>query len=426
MTPSSLYRANAAIFIFAAFSMLMVQKAASQPSTALQMPTPRYGMCSAQIGDQLFLIGGNKGDVQELRGSGVVEAFNLETREWNTQIENLHVPRVYASAVAFNGKIFVMGGINQRGEVVNSVEAYNFTTKEWEQYPSMLQPRSNAAAVAFGNYIYVLGGADSSRLLREVERYSPEDSAWQEQPPDSIPRASHAAVSGMNDIFILGGVSQLRSEGSVEKYLPGTGTLSVRNFLSVPRFKFAYIKGDSSLWIIGGEGLLGALRTIELFNFEMGTSAVVSTQLASPRSDFIAAADTNGRIYLFGGLSPDFKNGNAPIPSVEAVESLRANNVAPVYLMSVFPPGNFSLKQNYPNPFNPVTVIEFDIAQDNVRVNLSVFNILGQEVEALIDRNLSMGNYRVSFDASNLPSGIYFYTLRTQEISITKKMMVLK
>ncbi|MBD3331528.1 T9SS type A sorting domain-containing protein, partial [candidate division GN15 bacterium] len=78
-----------------------------------------------------------------------------------------------------------------------------------------------------------------------------------------------------------------------------------------------------------------------------------------------------------------------------------------------------------PNPFNPTTSIEFSLEHRSF-VNLSVFNILGQPVETLVDKTLDRGVHRVEFDAGSLPSGAYFYRLSHPEGTETRKMMLLK
>jgi hypothetical protein len=88
-------------------------------------------------------------------------------------------------------------------------------------------------------------------------------------------------------------------------------------------------------------------------------------------------------------------------------------------------PGSYSLMQNYPNPFNPSTKIQFQIVKTG-NVKLAVFDILGREVETLLNRRLNPGSYEFSFDASHLASGIYFYRLETQSFRDTKKMILLK
>lgn len=88
-------------------------------------------------------------------------------------------------------------------------------------------------------------------------------------------------------------------------------------------------------------------------------------------------------------------------------------------------PNGFSLSQNYPNPFNPSTNIEFAIPKSGL-VKLKVFDLLGGEIETLVNENLKAGIYEADFDASGLSTGIYFYRLEAGNYSETKKMMLIK
>ncbi|HSP88774.1 MAG TPA: T9SS type A sorting domain-containing protein, partial [Ignavibacteriaceae bacterium] len=88
-------------------------------------------------------------------------------------------------------------------------------------------------------------------------------------------------------------------------------------------------------------------------------------------------------------------------------------------------PLEISLKQNYPNPFNPATIISFAIPSKEF-VSLKVFNLLGQEVKTLINKELNEGNYNINFEAENLPSGIYIYKLSAGKFSETRKMMLIR
>lgn len=88
-------------------------------------------------------------------------------------------------------------------------------------------------------------------------------------------------------------------------------------------------------------------------------------------------------------------------------------------------PNQFALNQNYPNPFNPTTTISFSLpTADNVK--LVVFNVLGQKVNTLVEGRLSAGYHEVSFDASDQPSGIFFYRLSYSDGTLTKKMLLVK
>ena len=88
-------------------------------------------------------------------------------------------------------------------------------------------------------------------------------------------------------------------------------------------------------------------------------------------------------------------------------------------------PAHFTLFQNYPNPFNPSTTIEYSIPKQ-AHVTLKVFDLLGREVKTLINEEIPAGNYKVDFNGSNIPSGIYFYSIEAGRYSATKKLLLLK
>ena len=86
---------------------------------------------------------------------------------------------------------------------------------------------------------------------------------------------------------------------------------------------------------------------------------------------------------------------------------------------------SYTLNQNYPNPFNPSTVISFSVPKSGL-VTLKVYNLLGQEVATLVNGYLQANKYSVKFDAKNLTSGVYFYTIKAGDFSLSKKMMYIK
>ncbi len=88
-------------------------------------------------------------------------------------------------------------------------------------------------------------------------------------------------------------------------------------------------------------------------------------------------------------------------------------------------PKNPELKQNYPNPFNPSTTIEFYLPQSEF-ASLKIYNVLGEEVVGLVSEEMKTGTHRVNFDGGSFPSGIYFYSLKTKNVEISKKMILLR
>ena len=88
-------------------------------------------------------------------------------------------------------------------------------------------------------------------------------------------------------------------------------------------------------------------------------------------------------------------------------------------------PQTYALYQNYPNPFNPSTTIRYDLKADG-RTRLAVYNLMGQEIAVLVDQMQNAGSHQLTFDASALPSGMYFYRLQSGDFVHSAKMVLMK
>ena len=91
----------------------------------------------------------------------------------------------------------------------------------------------------------------------------------------------------------------------------------------------------------------------------------------------------------------------------------------------LFTPVEYSLSQNYPNPFNPSTKFQYSIPQ-STKVQIKIFDMLGNEIETLINEEKSVGTYELNWNAIGLPSGVYFYQLKAGNFIETKKMILIK
>lgn len=88
-------------------------------------------------------------------------------------------------------------------------------------------------------------------------------------------------------------------------------------------------------------------------------------------------------------------------------------------------PNEFYLYQNYPNPFNPVSTIKFDVPKLS-KIKIAVYDIMGREVELLVDKEMNLGSYNITFDGNNLASGVYYYKLTADGFSMVRKMLLVK
>jgi hypothetical protein len=133
-------------------------------------------------------------------------------------------------------------------------------------------------------------------------------------------------------------------------------------------------------------------------------------------------ADVNGdegpdSLIFLVSIFPD-KDGNG-IPDPTIILNVADKN------MTEFIPVNYFLYQNYPNPFNPLTTIQFDLPEAGL-VELKVFDVVGSEIITLIKDFKPAGRFNIKFDATGLPSGIYFYRIRTEKFTDVNKMILIK
>jgi photosystem II stability/assembly factor-like uncharacterized protein len=134
------------------------------------------------------------------------------------------------------------------------------------------------------------------------------------------------------------------------------------------------------------------------------------------------------------GISPNkyirsvyFTNQNTGWVVGDWGEILKTTNSGNVFASNISKeiPSSFSLSQNYPNPFNPITNVKFSIIKAE-QVKLIVYDIMGREVQTVVNESMKPGTYEARFDGSQLTSGVYFYKLVTGNFTETKKMLLIK
>ncbi|HMS32461.1 MAG TPA: agmatine deiminase family protein [Ignavibacteria bacterium] len=128
--------------------------------------------------------------------------------------------------------------------------------------------------------------------------------------------------------------------------------------------------------------------------------------------------------YYISATSNSGRTTTKPLTAPSGYIKFAIDNPTSILTNTVIP-DKYSLSQNYPNPFNPSTQLEFEISNMGF-VTLKVYDVLGNEVKNLVNENKPAGRYKVTFDGSNLSSGIYFYKLESGAFIETKRMILLK
>jgi hypothetical protein len=206
---------------------------------------------------------------------------------------------------------------------------------------------------------------------------------------------------------LLSGFAPDPAEWAIEVFFPDGGVASVNaGMVGAAQFVFPYgtwfhIKITINLSLDYGV-LLVNNNSILVWQWTLGAHGLGSA-LRLAAADFFGYYPNN-EMYV-----DNFWFGD-PFVSVESEETK---------------PLTFSLEQNYPNPFNPSTTIKYLVPEFS-QVQIKVFDVLGNEIETLVNEEKPVGTYELNWNAENLPSGVYFYRLQAGNFVETKKMLLLK
>lgn len=138
--------------------------------------------------------------------------------------------------------------------------------------------------------------------------------------------------------------------------------------------------------------------------FGLGSASII---------DSVIVRWPSGLVQGFAGITPNVIYSLTEGQQLVGVESPKTA------------PSKFELKQNYPNPFNPLTTISYNLPVEEY-VILEIYNMLGKEIAVLVNEKQIAGSYELKWDASDYPSGVYFYKLKAERFSETKKMVLIK
>ena len=203
------------------------------------------------------------------------------------------------------------------------------------------------------------------------------------------------------------------------------------------------ITSDGNNVIEGGDWDKDYNGAVWIFNriggvwIQSGSKLIGDSTVGTSYQGYSAAISSDGSTLLEGGNHDNNCTGAAWVFYNPTIGITPISNQVP---------NSFSLSQNYPNPFNPTTTIRIDVAPPlrtngahlplsggdvtaaagTVGVKLKVYDILGKEIITLVNQQLQPGTYEVTFDGTNLPSGIYFYRLESGSFVETKKMLMVK
>jgi len=186
---------------------------------------------------------------------------------------------------------------------------------------------------------------------------------------------------------------------------------------------FTLQKSSSSGYFIGGytKSYGAGDRDGWLIRIDVNGDTLWTKIIGGISADFTGGVNfTSDGGYILTGFTFSYGVGGADIWLIKLSADL-----SPVLNSTAKLPISYSLSQNYPNPFNPTTTIQYNLSQSST-ITIKIYDILGQEIETLVNTNQFAGEYEVNWNAQSYPSGIYFYQLKTDRFSQTKKLILLR
>jgi hypothetical protein len=377
----------------------------------------------------VYVIGGGDGLFGTVVQSSV-QLYNVSTDTY-TACTSLPAPVAMMGGGILNYTIIATGGwttgstgspLTYKG-VINPSDMTQITWTTVGNYPAGGVTRMASFPVTWGAApsaagIFCTGGAvNGATLTGATHLYNFCTDAWETLTPNlAQPRSNFKGCGKMDNVFY-----------AVAGYTTvGVGTHDKATITDIAGNCYTPVPVELTSFtasVIGNSVNLVWETASELNNSGFSVERT-STNSEYTEVGFVPGFGTTTEAKSYSFSDQNLQNGNYTYRlkqidfdgTFEYSEEVEVEVIAPVL---------FSLEQNYPNPFNPSTSIKYSVPESG-NIRLSVYNIVGEEVAVLVNGFSQAGSFEVTFDASNLSTGVYLYKLQSANSVQTKKMILLK
>lgn len=383
------------------FSSVYDVNAKKWSTTAAALPGYLDNYKAVYAAGKIYVAGGNYIPAGEYasKGSDKLFIYDTETDKWLLGAPMLQASADYAIGMYGDSLIYVIGGYDKQSgyTFLNGAQIYNIKSNTWTEgteYTGKFYPAHSGSILK--NKIVVAGGVDFTTtevfdqvVVGEIDTLNPYSITWKEKgsyPAGTAYGLTAAKYAGKNGSYIV------FTGGSQEK---------LNEFIYCP-YTLSY-DPESEVWTKLSDSQIPTY-------FGSGNTVV--------RNDSVYLA------VIAGYNKTSLKGLNQWLYLGEAVKDTTGSIGVGGESHS---PLTYALSQNYPNPFNPTTIIRYSVAEAG-KVELKVYNMLGQEVATLVNEIKNRGTYDIRFDAAglNLSSGVYLYQIRSGSFIQTKKLILMK
>lgn len=282
----------------------------SRWTTGEKMPTPRTEILADSIDEKIYVIGG----VDYSKGGqlATVEIYDTKKNEWITSAEPLPQAIDHSAAVAYNGKIYVVGGYLEGKVPTDKLFIYDPKKDEWVEGKPLPSPRGALTAEFINGTLYAVGGLNSSEIpVNTNEAYDPETNTWTTKAP--MPTARQHLASAVIDgkLFAMGGRilgngvpsedmdALLTNFNRNEMYDPETDTWIVKQPMLDKRSGFGATSANGQIYLFGGQGVGKEFDSVEKYNLATN-KWTFEPSMPSERMG-LEAVTVDNKIYTIGG-----------------------------------------------------------------------------------------------------------------------------
>ncbi len=410
------------------------------------MPTPRTMAASAVVDGKAYVIGG----VTSRTGmaTNIVEAYDMETDTWETDIAPLPKPLCNASAEGYYSAagtvIFVAGGsASPGGPGQNTLFAYDPAKNMWTKMADANRSLSGICLVRHltKSQLFAIGGFDSNGTITDsVSIYNISEDSWEAFHPLQHPRAYASGVCTFpygERIMVFGGLgndgplSSSEYTGGFDPWQGGPEMPHALYWHGAGVYRGDPITWRSDAYFFGGfkaddepqkDILHFDWRTNEWTKIDANFPEFTCPFATSFRNEYSSGGPIMN-LYAIGGAKPDFwYGGDGPL-----VSGVNMRYRIPLYQTTSTANGSMQNKirliGNYPNPSAIQTVITFELTGAS-EVSIEILEPSGHLVGKALNGHLDAGKHEITCDISQLPAGIYFYQLKTEYGMASRKMIV--
>ncbi|MBM4166989.1 MAG: T9SS type A sorting domain-containing protein [Ignavibacteria bacterium] len=392
-----------------------------------QMPFPVSGAEAIVLDTTIYLFGGYSDSTQSI--VDIIQAYYPNSKTWQF-IGHMRKNRYRFVAEKFNDEVYIHGGIFNfwRGDSTMEKFVKEDSTHVTLYDTNRIFNRLDATGLIINQNLYIFGGLyldrrPSARLVYVAEYNIPTKTVTYKNDSlyvgNEMPENQMSSSRG-NTILVFGGeyngirtdIFQFNINSHIYKKFPRR--------LLVPRAggRAVRIESENKIFILGGYNeVSGALNSMEVLRFGTDTTVTMGPQMQYGRRRFSAVV-FNDYIYVFGGANAH----GVIIPHIERYRALTDFQEPDVRA------NDFELSPNFPNPFNPTTTIRFRL-EHTENISLDVFSLEGKHVANLARGNFSAGTHNVIWRAdggNSVASGIYIYTLKSNDYSHSRKMLLIR